>query len=279
MMRFKRKGVTLAATAIAIIAWMFLGYIAFIVMASPFSVLASARTARQAEQYAEFVASSLKLVDYDDLATAAHARRSLAGEIAGANGWESSVSLSAESSFGASSENVQRIATVDIFRTGDTLSRFTLQVPLSSAGTRASEAGDDLPVGTILPFTVFNGSLASIPEKWHICDGTNGTPDLRDGRFLEGSSSAGNKKSAGLPNLKGEIDIGSHARTSIAPTGIYNSRTYFAGHRFASGSGNPYIYSYRYNFDAHLYNSIYQDECNTVQPKSYTVLYIMKIKA
>lgn len=278
MMRFKRKGVTLAATAIAIIAWMFLGYIAFIVMASPFSVLASARTARQAEQYAEFVASSLKLVDYDDLATAAHARRSLAGEIAGANGWESSVSLSAESSFGASSENVQRIATVDIFRTGDTLSRFTLQVPLSSAGTGASEGGDNLPVGTILPFTVYNGSLASIPEKWAICNGSNGTPNLT-GRFLEGvTSSPGSTKEAGLPEIEGTIGA------AYGGLSVFSGYTTTQAFKNESGPHSRYYngenanYNRYVSFHASLSNPIY-GKSNTVQPQSYTVLYIMKIKA
>ena len=285
MMRFKRKGVTLAATAIAIIAWMFLGYIAFIVMASPFSVLASARTARQAEQYAEFVASSLKLVDYDDLATAAHARRSLAGEIAGANGWESSVSLSAESSFGASSENVQRIATVDIFRTGDTLSRFTLQVPLSSAGTGAAESGgDNLPVGTILPY---KGAIKDIPEKWALCDGNHGTPNL-SGRFLEGvTSSPGSTKSAGLPNITGSFGVKRYSNSSSI---LYADNDLYSG----ALSRSARFPSQNYNgigatasllkdadkiiFDAHNSNSIYGNS-STVQPASYTVLYIMKIKA
>lgn len=138
MMRYKHKGVTLAATAIAIVAWMFLGYISFIVMASPFSVLAAVRTARQAEQYAEFVANSLKLVDYSELGTAAHARRSLTGEISGAAGWESRVAIGAEQQIGSNPDNLQRIATIDIFQTGDTLSRYTLQVPLSSAGSGGS---------------------------------------------------------------------------------------------------------------------------------------------
>ena len=33
------------------------------------------------------------------------------------------------------------------------------------------------------------------------------------------------------------------------------------------------------SFDAHNSSDIYKDDCTTVQPKSYTVLYIMKIKA
>jgi microcystin-dependent protein len=35
---------------------------------------------------------------------------------------------------------------------------------------------------------MWSGSIASIPSGWLICDGTNGTPDLRD-RFVVGAGS------------------------------------------------------------------------------------------
>jgi microcystin-dependent protein len=40
-----------------------------------------------------------------------------------------------------------------------------------------------VPVGTIL---MWSGSVASIPAGWSLCDGSNGTPDLR-GRFVIGA--------------------------------------------------------------------------------------------
>jgi hypothetical protein len=39
-----------------------------------------------------------------------------------------------------------------------------------------------VPVGTI---TAWWGNPASLPSNWHVCDGTGGTPDLRD-RYLRG---------------------------------------------------------------------------------------------
>jgi len=33
---------------------------------------------------------------------------------------------------------------------------------------------------------IWSGSIASIPAGWALCDGTNGTPDLRD-RFVPGA--------------------------------------------------------------------------------------------
>lgn len=46
--------------------------------------------------------------------------------------------------------------------------------------------GDSMPKGSIVAW--YNSS-GTVPTGWAICDGTNGTPDLR-GRFLRGASSA-----------------------------------------------------------------------------------------
>lgn len=42
-----------------------------------------------------------------------------------------------------------------------------------------------IPTGVI---TLWYGSIASIPDGWYLCDGSNGTPDLRD-RFVVGAGS------------------------------------------------------------------------------------------
>ena len=42
-----------------------------------------------------------------------------------------------------------------------------------------------VPAGVIL---LWSGSIASIPSGWNLCDGTNGTPDLRN-RFIVGAGS------------------------------------------------------------------------------------------
>lgn len=45
--------------------------------------------------------------------------------------------------------------------------------------------GGSLPTGMIV---LWSGSIASIPSGWALCDGTGGTPDLRD-RFVVGAGS------------------------------------------------------------------------------------------
>ena len=157
---------------------------------------------------------------------------------------------------------------------------------LPSAGN-SDAGGDNLPVGTILPFTVYKGSLASIPEKWAICNGSNGTPDLT-GRFLEGvTSSPGSTKSAGLPNI-----TGSDITSTNGSTWYWNK---WSGALIASKNNSvPDAWMIQntelkkakqvmISFDASKSNAtcaaIYRDDVTTVQPNSYTVMYIMKIKA
>jgi microcystin-dependent protein len=73
--------------------------------------------------------------------------------------------------------------------------------PASGQGTvTVSTVGGGVPIGSII---LWSGSIASIPTDWQLCDGTNGTPDLRD-RFVVGASVGGNTSYPGLaPNATG----------------------------------------------------------------------------
>jgi hypothetical protein len=51
--------------------------------------------------------------------------------------------------------------------------------------------GVQASVGTLIPtgiISLWYGSIGSVPTGWYLCDGTNGTPDLRD-RFVVGGGS------------------------------------------------------------------------------------------
>lgn len=52
--------------------------------------------------------------------------------------------------------------------------------------------GDAVPIGVIV---VWSGAADSIPAGWHLCDGQDGTPDLR-GRFVLGSNPVSNRNNA-----------------------------------------------------------------------------------
>ena len=157
------------------------------------------------------------------------------------------------------------------------------------------------PVGTIIPYA---GDLSKIPYGWHLCDGTNGTPDLSE-RFLEGTTTTPKTfKDAGLPNITGSFfaydngtyDMGfGELNSNGAIHGINNywatieenligSHGAFHGTReevikmsqsFSSPSYEIEAEAER-QFNASWSNSIY-GVSDTVQPKSYTVYYIMRV--
>ena len=136
---------------------------------------------------------------------------------------------------------------------------------------------DDMicPIGSII---AYSGLLGSIPSNWHICDGTDGTPDLRD-RFLMGTANGGDVNkyvSAGLPNIKGQFGVEalvSGTTGSPVITGPFSVSLDYSRQHIDSGvePGNHII-----GFDASMANPIYGNS-TTVQPASYVVYYIMRV--
>ena len=62
---------------------------------------------------------------------------------------------------------------------------------------------------------IWSGSAASIPAGWGLCDGTSGTPDLRD-RFIVGAGGAYNLGAVGGHSSRtpaGAVSVGGHAVT------------------------------------------------------------------
>ena len=141
------------------------------------------------------------------------------------------------------------------------------------------------PVGTIIPYT---GDLSKIPYGWHVCDGSNGTPDL-SGRFLEGTTNAPKTfKDAGLPNIIGDIhgDVSGPTYDDIEPFTLSdNWNTYGALSMYDARNDKRVVHpgreegysTYGMHFDASKSNPIY-GASDIVQPASYTVYYIMRVK-
>lgn len=150
----------------------------------------------------------------------------------------------------------------------------------------------DLPIGTVLPFSGYvipigylpcNGSAVSrttyadlfavIGTTYGAGDGgtTFNLPNLNNNSFLEGSDTAGTVKSAGLPNLYGEVDttIGWENLTGVFAKGNYNYSL-----QAIQSSTEPCAHMLYFN--ASRYNAIYSEDVKTVQPKSVTVMYIIK---
>lgn len=93
-------------------------------------------------------------------------------------------------------------------------------------------------------------------------------PNLKDGRFLEGASEAGQVKSAGLPNIEGFYNVFWSSINNLEGCFSGESPTRSA----ATGGDTQYQYYDKVVFNASRSNSIYGSS-DTVQPKSYTVKY------
>ena len=129
--KYKSRGSVLVITALAAIVWIFIAQSLFIVTTSGFGMLKSSRVALQAQQYAEIEVDRLKNVAYENLdSDGAHSRQAIAN--IQESGWEDEVSIGSENSISGSDNAKQRIATINVYKSGDTLPRFTLEVPLSS---------------------------------------------------------------------------------------------------------------------------------------------------
>lgn len=90
-----------------------------------------------------------------------------------------------------------------------------------------------IPTGLI---SLWSGSTASIPSGWQICDGTNGTPDLRD-RFVVGAGSSylvgGTGGAASIALVEAQLPSHTHGGGTLA-TGAGGDHS----HNFNANTGN-----------------------------------------
>lgn len=108
-----------------------------------------------------------------------------------------------------------------------------------------------IPTGVIV---MWSGSIASIPSGWYLCNGSNGTPDLRD-RFIVG---AGSTYSVAATGGSADATLPSHTHTFSATTstggahihdlGMYQATSSSSGFCGSSNgpqsSNNPYCADY-----------------------------------
>ena len=236
-----------------------------------FNGLTSSKIALQAQQYAAAEADLLQATDYDDLDNAAHGRE----QILNSSDFESEIVLSDESDY--SDEIKQRTGTIRIYRENENLPRYTLDTILLSVRQQAS----GVPIGTVITWPSArnpedgtwlecNGqSCAAYPQLVAVL-GSNKVPDYR-GRFLEGNTTPGTKKEAGLPNITGQ-----HARVTWPSNGRFTNGAFYAT---TNGSSQAWVNggesSLTLNFDASRCSPVY-GKSDTVQPPSVTVRYLIK---
>lgn len=103
--------------------------------------------------------------------------------------------------------------------TGTTLQTLDNLYPILQTSTAT---GATIPAGLI---AIWSGSLGSIPAGWTLCNGTNGTPDLRNS-FIVG---AGSTYAVGATGGSADAIVVSHTHTITDPGHLHNTTS--------SGSG------------------------------------------
>jgi hypothetical protein len=102
-------------------------------------------------------------------------------------------------------------------------------------GVANTSTGTTIPTGMI---SLWYGSIGSVPLGWYLCDGTNGTPDLRD-KFIVG---AGSTYSVAATGGSANAIVVSHTHTATSTDAghvhTYGSAPYTGGYLNASG-GSP----------------------------------------
>ena len=137
------------------------------------------RTSYQAQQLVEAKANEIAVTSYSALAAQARA------VVTGATEWQREVVLGPEVDLGGG--NRQRPVVISVYHGAEAVARASTVKYPTSMGTAAG-----VPSGTI---AIWRGSVATIPAGWVLCNGANGTPDLRS-RFVYGAGGDVNTKSA-----------------------------------------------------------------------------------
>ena len=138
------------------------------------NTLGSSKVASQAQHYANSKAELMEGMPYTELAS--QAKTNIAG-----SSFSEEVVVGNETAMPGNTNIKQKMCVVNVYEGSETTPRASLTFKRYSVSS-----GSSVPAGSIIPWY---GNLANIPDGFALCDGKNGTPDLR-GRFLVGAGDA-----------------------------------------------------------------------------------------
>ena len=136
--------------------------------------LSSNKITLQAHQFASDKAEFLKSETYSSLAS--QGKKAVAGSL-----YYDEVTVGKETAMPSNQNIKEKPCRVNVYYGDESIPRATLSFNRYSVSQNESS----IPKGTILPWY---GKSSDIPEGFALCDGTKGTPDLRN-RFLVGAGS------------------------------------------------------------------------------------------
>lgn len=159
--------------------------------------IGSSKVALQAQQYAASKAELVKAEKYSDLTAQT---KSI---ISNSNTFYDEVIIGNETDYPANNKIKQKDVTINVYSNSETLPRASLKFIRYSVSSDIS-----VPKGSIIPWY---GDKANIPDGFALCDGTKGTPDLRN-RFIVGAGDAYKLANTGGENTVklNATQVGSH---------------------------------------------------------------------
>ena len=135
------------------------------------NTLGSSKVASQAQHYANSKAELIEGMSYTELAS--QAKTNIAG-----SSFSEEVVVGNETAMPGNTNIKQKTCVVNVYEGNETTPRASLTFKRYSVSS-----GSSVPAGSIIPWY---GNLANIPDGFALCDGKNGTPDLRN-RFIVGA--------------------------------------------------------------------------------------------
>lgn len=180
------------------------------------NTLGSSKVASQAQHYANSKAELMEGMRYSELAS--QAKTNIAG-----SSFYDEVTVGKETAMPSNPDIKEKSCRVNVYYGDESIPRATLSFNRYSVSQNESS----IPKGTILPWY---GKSSDIPEGFALCDGTKGTPDLRN-RFLVG---AGSNYSLG--------DTGGEDQVKLSGTQIGNHYHYWSS-MYSDGKYGNYRHS------------------------------------
>lgn len=156
---------------------------------------------------------------------------------------------------------------------------YALQAKRAHVADSLANGGSGIPAGVI---TMWSGNPGNIPAGWALCDGSNGTPDLR-GRFIVGYdpnvtdyNAIGNTGGAAVDNATHQVTIDPPAQTFT--TAQSNDARY--GNLSANSNGDTRIHSHTHNVTVDIASitvTTGPPSSTENRPPYFTLAYIIKL--
>lgn len=174
----------------------------------------------------------------------------------------------------------------------------TVDIGVRTVNGSAPDSAGNISLTTLPTGTVIAYSADTVPDGFLLCNGAtvsrttyaalfavigttygegNGTttfdlPNLTD-RFIQGSTTAGTTKEAGLPNITGSFTLRNQAKELSETSGTFSLQDTDSGtHTGASSNKRPYVHI---AMNAQKSSSVY-GASDTVQPPALTMRYCIK---